>query len=64
MSCRVALVLDTLRAPCCFARDAFYDTLYQDKDVKGFSESTWDYGLLRKRIELLTGVSKGHSLLN
>jgi len=28
MSCRVALVLDTLRAPCCFARDAFYDTLY------------------------------------
>jgi len=25
--CRVALVLDTLRAPCCFVRDAFYDTL-------------------------------------
>uniref|UniRef100_UPI0019D6ED84 hypothetical protein n=1 Tax=Halorubrum amylolyticum TaxID=2508724 RepID=UPI0019D6ED84 len=26
-SCRVALVLDTLPAPCSFVRDAFYDTL-------------------------------------
>ncbi|PSP45890.1 hypothetical protein BRC69_04925 [Halobacteriales archaeon QH_6_66_25] len=26
-SCRVAVVLDTLSAPCCFVRDAFYDTL-------------------------------------
>lgn len=26
-SCRVAVVLDTLSAPCCFVRDTFYDTL-------------------------------------
>ncbi|ELY77405.1 hypothetical protein C487_09663, partial [Natrinema pallidum DSM 3751] len=34
-SCRVAVVLDTLSAPCCFVRDAFYDTLMEANTFGG-----------------------------
>lgn len=33
-SCRVALVLDTFRAPCCFVRDASYDTLVSNSTTQ------------------------------
>ncbi|WP_206750444.1 hypothetical protein, partial [Halorubrum sp. GN11_10-6_MGM] len=45
--CRVALVLDTLSAPCRFVRDAFYDTLsWLKRELYYPIKMVWIYGAL------------------